>query len=303
MDAISFKPELKKAEITEKMTEDNLIDETIKREPVQIISNSCISEGLDGGTLGAIYELTFCSAKIASAAKAGQFVNIYLPGGDKLLPRPFGISDVEKNIVTIVFAVVGAGTDRLSKLKPEMTLDVLGPNGTGFDCLQLKKNVVLVGGGLGVPPLLLAAKQISILKEKRTISVLGYRNEPFYLDNISKYSADTYGVSEGLINLNSLYKDTGNVLDVLKIIEENQALELEDTTVLACGPKPMLVALSEWCKKNNIPSQFSLEERMGCGYGACVGCVCKVKDENGNTERKKVCKDGPVFEGSSIIWE
>lgn len=268
-----------------------MIKETIIKHQVTVLGNSCIKDG--------IFELSFRSEQIAKAAVAGQFVNVYLPGGDMLLPRPFGISNVEDEIVTVVYAVVGAGTKRLSELEAGKNIDVLGPNGNGFDISKLNKNVIIVGGGLGVPPLLLLAKQI---ENSKVISVLGYRDEAFYFNNIKEYCDEAYAISEGVLELNSLHKGTGNVIDVLKQIEKLGELNLQETTILACGPKPMLIALAEWTKKNNAHSQFSLEERMGCGYGACVGCVCTIIDENGTQVRKKVCKDGPVFDGNSIVW-
>ena len=281
-----------------------MIYEAIKRHKVPIISNNRISEGVYVNMSEGIFELTFCSEKIASAAQAGQFVNLYLPGGDMLLPRPFGISNVENDNVTIVYAIVGAGTKMLATLEANTMIDILGPNGTGFDYSKLKSNVILVGGGLGVPPLLLAAKQFyNIDNVTNTISILGYRNGPFYLEEIKNYSNDTFGVSEEFSNLNTLYAETGNVVDVLKKINESKTVDWSDTTIIACGPKPMLMALSKWCKTINVDSQFSLEERMGCGYGACVGCACTITDENGNAVRKKVCIDGPVFDGDSIIWD
>jgi len=204
----------------------------------------------------------------------GQFVNIYLDDASRLLPRPLSVCDWEAGVLTLVYAVAGEGTRILSGYAN--TVRVSTPLGNGFSSSD---KALLIGGGLGVPPMLYLAKSITSARV-----VLGFRNEAFLGDEFPQtIEIATDDGSTGF---------KGTVLDLLK----SSGVEA-GTKIFACGPKPMLKALAVFAKDQNLDIEVSLEERMGCGYGACVGCSCLTI--NGN---RKVCEYGPVFEGSEVVW-
>lgn len=235
--------------------------------------------------------------------RAGQFVNIYLDDKSMLLPRPISICDAAEDTVTLVYRVVGGGTRLLSEYTKEQAVRISTPLGNGnfingkeqggkIDDYDGKK-VVVVGGGIGVPPMLLLAKKL-IEKGARVIAVLGFQSEPFLTEEFSESCAEVHIATD-----NGSAGFHGNAV---KLIKEKG---IDGAEYFACGPKAMLKALSEYCIEKNTSCQVSLEERMGCGYGACVGCTCKikVKTENGVEIRQKgVCKHGPVFFGEEVVW-
>lgn len=221
--------------------------------------------------------------------KAGQFVEIALPG--KFLRRPISVNDWEPGKLTIIYKVVGHGTEQMSALPAGTRLDVLTGLGNGYDTTLCGDNPVLVGGGVGVPPLLQTAYAAKEKGLHVTVAV-GYR-DALFLEQEFRAAADAFhfATDDGSAGFH------GNAVQLI----ETLALS-EGTVVLACGPKPMLRALQRFCMERTLPLQVSLEERMGCGYGACVGCVCKLR-QNGAILQKRVCKDGPVFDGSEVIFE
>lgn len=239
--------------------------------------------------------------KICGAAKAGQFINVYLKDKSTLLPRPISICNLEKEGIDIVFKVVGKGTKALSEYLEGEEIRISSALGNGYATDSCEKSgsdvsnsavawkAVLVGGGVGVPPMLELAKQLSA-KGVFVTAVLGFQEEPFLVEEMSTYSESLYITTD-----NGQNGYHGTTVDFLK---ENNITADE---FFACGPKPMLKALTEYCTSINIPVQVSLEERMGCGYGACVGCTCKVT-EGEKMVQKAVCKDGPVFKGSEVVW-
>ena len=221
-------------------------------------------------------------------AVPGQFVNVYLDDGAHLLPRPISICRAEGNCLTLVYRSVGAGTNIMAGLTGGDTLRVSDPLGNGFT-LPESGAVLLVGGGVGVPPMLgtaVAAKA----KGLNVIAAHGYRSELFLKEEFEQVCQLLIATDDGSAGFH------GTVVDLLRHTELPA-----DTTVLSCGPKPMLKALVEFCEERGLPVQVSLEERMGCGFGACVGCVCKL-NQSGNIVQKRVCKDGPVFDGSEVIF-
>ena len=221
-------------------------------------------------------------------ALPGQFVNVYLDDGAHLLPRPISICMAEGRSLTLVYRAVGAGTKIMSGLTEGDTLRVSDPLGNGF-ALPESGTVLVVGGGVGVPPMLgtaIAAKA----KGLNVMAAVGYRSELFLNDEFEQVGQLLIATDDG----SSGYH--GTVVDMLRGSDIPA-----DTTVLSCGPKPMLKALVDYCREAGFPVQVSLEERMGCGFGACVGCVCKL-NQNGNIVQKRVCKDGPVFNGSEVIF-
>ncbi len=237
-----------------------------------------------------IYQLALRLPDAAEPARPGQFVNVYLADGAHLLPRPISVCREEGAALTLVYRAVGEGTRRMAALRPEEPLRVSSPLGNGF-ALPQRGHVLLVGGGVGVPPLLQAAHAAKAEGFSVT-AALGYRDALFLREEFAAACGALWIATEdGSAGFH------GTVVRLL----EGEAIP-PDTAVLACGPKPMLRALAAFCALRALPLQVSLEERMGCGYGACVGCVCKLK-QNGAVVQKRVCKDGPVFDGSEVIFE
>lgn len=235
-----------------------------------------------------VYRLTFTDAYIAQHAKPAQFVNLYSPDPMKMMPRPFGISEIQGDDISIIFAVVGSGTEEFSRMQAGDSVDILGPLGKPYQ-LEDSGNYILVGGGLGIPPLIEAAQALQHRDDAQAIAVFGYRNTHFADDYVKAYTDQVYSIDES----------EGNVLTLLERLDEQGVLEANHQTarVLACGPTPMLKAVAAWAVNRGVSCQMSLEERMGCGYGTCV--VCVVDTVSG---RQKVCVDGPVFTPEQLGW-
>ena len=212
--------------------------------------------------------------------KPGQFVNIKLDGF--FLRRPISVCEIEKDILTIIYKIVGDGTEKMSEMKIGEKLDILTGLGNGYDIELSGDMPLLIGGGVGVPPLYQLAKELKNIGKKVSV-VLGFNTEDeiFYYDEFKKLGTDVYVTTvDGSVGIK------GFVTDAIKNIEY--------TYVYTCGPEPMLKAIY-----NNISTEgeFSFEERMGCGFGACMGCSCKTKYGS-----KRICKDGPVLKKEEIIW-
>jgi len=212
--------------------------------------------------------------------KCGQFVNIKLDG--LYLRRPISVCDCEDGVLTLVYKVVGKGTEAMSKMK-EGTLDILTELGNGYDLSLSGENPLLIGGGVGVPPLYLAAKKL-INEGKKVSVILGFNkaNEIFYYDEFKALGADVY--------ITTVDGSKG-----IKGFVTNAMETLDYSYIYTCGPEPMLKAVFTASKTSG---QFSFEERMGCGFGACMGCSCKTV-----TGYKRICKDGPVLKKEEILWE
>lgn len=233
-----------------------------------------------------ICDLKLSCPIIAKEAKAGQFVEVYPDNGVNLLSRPISICEInkEEGSLRLVFQIVGKGTKLFSELKQNDEIRLLGPCGNGYTLGEGKS--ILVGGGIGVPPLLETCKQLKGEK----IVVLGFRSGSFLLEEFEKLGAKVYiATDDGSVGFK------GNVVDLLK------AEDIKGDMIYSCGPKIMLKFLSLYAEENNIPCQVSMEERMACGIGACVGCVVQIKDGDSWTY-KKVCKDGPVFDSKEVCW-
>ena len=211
--------------------------------------------------------------------KSGQFVNIQLDG--LYLRRPISVCDYSKNSLTLVYKVVGKGTEQLSKME-KGDLDVLVGLGNGYDTELSGKEPVLIGGGVGVPPLFNLCKKL-LAEGKKPSVILGFntKDEIFYEEEFKKLGVNVY-----VTTVNGEYGIKGFVTDVLKNINY--------TYFYTCGPEPMLKAVYN---STATSGQLSFEERMGCGFGACMGCTCKTKYGN-----KRICKDGPVLVKEEIIW-
>ena len=249
------------------------------KEQVAIISQEEIAPG--------IFSMWLKTDKIAENAKAGQFISLYCQDGSRMLPRPISICEIDKEdkSVHLVYRVAGKGTEEFSQMQTGMHLDVLGPLGNGFPLK--KKKAFLIGGGIGIPPILELAKQLDCEKQ----IVLGYRNSDMFLLDDFKKQGKVYVATE-----DGSYGVQGNVLDAIR---ENG---LDAEIIYACGPTPMLRALKAYAAENKIECWISMEEKMACGIGACLACVCKSKevDAHTNVHNKRVCKEGPVFAAEEV---
>ena len=238
-----------------------------------------------------IFSLWLQTDQMAQYARPGQFLSLYTGNAGKLLPRPISICEIDKETsrIRLVYRVTGknTGTEAFSKMQPGDKIEALGPLGNGFPLEEAEgKKVFLIGGGIGIPPMLETAKQLNAQKT----AVLGYRDELFLNEEFAKY-ADVYVATE-----DGSSETKGNVLNAI------QEKTLEADVIFACGPTPMLRALKEYAAANHITCWISMEERMACGIGACLACVCKSKDIDAHSQvhNKRVCKDGPVFLSTEV---
>ena len=217
---------------------------------------------------------------VESIVTPGQFINIQLDG--KYLRRPISVCDRVGDEVIIIYKVVGKGTEQMSKMKDEY-LDVLIGLGNGYDTSLSGDRALLLGGGVGVPPLYMLAKKL-IDEGKKVSVVLGFnkKSEIFYEDEFRALGADVT-----VTTVDGSYGTRGFVTDAMK--------DIDYTYFYTCGPEPMLKAIY---KVSATSGQFSFEERMGCGFGACMGCSCKTI-----TGYKRICKEGPVMKKEEILWE
>ncbi len=232
-----------------------------------------------------IFDFTLKNGEIAKITMPGQFVHIAIPG--MVLRRPISVCDVENDCIRIVFRIKGEGTRTLSQAKIGDKFDLLAPLGNGFK-VEKGKTYAFVGGGIGVPPMLYSAKQAD-----RAYAVLGFANKDAVIlcDDFRAAGCETIVTTD-----DGSFGIHGFVTDALRdIIDKIDG-------VCACGPIPMLKAVAELCRENGKPCQVSLEERMGCGIGACLVCACKTKSGDGVEEYKHVCKNGPVFNAEEVVW-
>ncbi len=213
--------------------------------------------------------------------KAGQFVNIKLDGF--YLRRPISVCDIDRDALTIIYKVVGQGTDLMAKMNVRDTLDVLTGLGNGYDLSISGDKPLLLGGGVGVPPLYYLAKKL-IEEGKEVTAVLGFNTAD---EVFCEQDFKDLGVKTIVTTVDGSYGTKGFVTDAIK--------DMDYTYFYTCGPEPMLKAVY---KATNTSGQFSFEKRMGCGFGACMGCSCKTITGN-----KRICKEGPVLVKEDIIWE
>ena len=221
------------------------------------------------------------SGDVSEITSPGQFVNIKLEG--LYLRRPISVCDCENGVLTLIYKVVGKGTEQMAKMTAGEELDVLTGLGNGYNTALSGDKPVLLGGGVGVPPLYMLVKKL-IAEGKKVSVVLGFntKDEIFCEEDFKALGADV-----SVATADGSYGVKGFVTDALK--------DIDYTYFYTCGPEPMLKALY---KVTATSGQFSFEERMGCGFGACMGCSCKTI-----TGYKRICKDGPVLEKEEILWE
>lgn len=255
-----------------------------QKERVMILSQEELADG--------IFSM-WIQTEAAKTARPGQFLSVYTNDPSKLLPRPISICEIEKasSRLRLVYRVTGehTGTEQFSGMAAGEYLSVIGPLGNGFPVEKaFGKRAFLIGGGIGVPPILELAKQIEC--DKKQI-IVGYRDAQTFLKQEFEQNGELYiSTEDGSVGTK------GNVMD---IISERQ---LQADIIFACGPTPMLRAIKTYAEKNGIECYISLEERMACGIGACLGCVCqsKEKDHHSNVKNKRICKDGPVFLSTEV---
>jgi len=256
----------------------------IVKESAKILSQTCLAED--------IYSI-WLETEIGKTAVPGQFVSLYTRDRSKLLPRPISICEIrkEENAIRLVYRVTGqdTGTKQLSSLAASDQIEVMGPLGNGFDVKAgVQKKVLLIGGGIGIPPMLALAKELS---EKATVEMMmGYRNELFLSQELKEY---------GILHLTT---DDGSAGIKGHVLQGIEALNLLPEVIYACGPTPMLQGVKKFALGKNIPCYLSLEEKMACGIGACLACVCRSKevDEYSQGYTKRICKDGPVFLATEV---
>ena len=240
-----------------------------KKEQAKVLSQEMLADG--------IYSL-WIETEAALTARPGQFVSVYTTDASKLLPRPISICEIDKEAkrLRLVYRVTGekTGTKQFSELKAGDFVPVIGPLGNGFPYEKAEgKKVFLMGGGIGVPPILELAKQMQC--EEKQI-VVGYRDAHTFLKEEFEQNGTLY------------------------ISTEDGSLDAD--IIFACGPTPMLRAIKAYAEEKKIECYISLEERMACGIGACLACVCKTKekDAHSNVNNKRICKDGPVFLSTEV---
>lgn len=255
-----------------------------KKEQAVVVSQEMLADGIFSMWL---------RTEAAQTAGPGQFISMYTNDGSKLLPRPISICEIdsENGQLRVVYRVTGehTGTEQFSKLKAGDTIPVIGPLGNGFPYEKAEgKRVFLMGGGIGVPPILELAKQMNCVKKQ---IVVGYRDAQTFLKEEFEKNGELYiSTEDGSVGTK------GNVMDAIR---ENG---LEADMIFACGPTPMLRAIKAYAEEAGIECYISLEERMACGIGACLACVCKSreKDHHSNVNNKRICKDGPVFLSTEV---
>ena len=242
----------------------------MKQSKFEIISNREIAP--------LVFEMRL-QGDLSAITAPGQFVQIALPG--YFLRRPISVCDAEGDTLTLIYKIVGHGTEFMAGLASGETLDLLTGLGNGYDLTQCGDRPLLIGGGAGVPPMYLLAKKL-LAQGAKVTAILGFNkiDEIFYENEFKALGVETY-----VTTVDGSYGIKGFVTD---------AMDIPYTYVCACGPEPMLKAVYN---KSETSGQFSFEERMGCGFGACMGCTCKTKYGN-----KRICKDGPVLRKEEIVW-
>lgn len=237
-----------------------------------------------------IYDMLLKAPGIAKEARPGQFICLYSEDSAHLLPRPISICEVFPDHVRLVFRIAGYGTKELSLKKEGETVTVLGPIGNGYPDFESGKSITVVGGGIGIPPMLYLARKLHENGNEVNV-VLGYRDAGLFLNEaFAGYGKVYIATDDGSVGYH------GNVVGLI----ETEKLPVE--TVCACGPMPMLKGLSAYTEANGGKAYISLEERMACGIGACLGCITKTKetDDHSHVKNKRICTEGPVFDSSEL---
>ena len=237
--------------------------------------------------------ISFKDKEIAETIKKGQFVELRISGN--LLRKPISIHDLYKNEISLLYKVIGKGTKALSKYQKDDKLDILGPLGNGFPNIADDKEVLLVAGGIGFAPFSLVMRKVKNWK-----LFYGFRDAAEFL-----LEGATPDIDYENVFITTDNGSMGRKGFVTEKLEEYLKENSKDKVIFSCGPNIMMKKVAEIANKYGVISYLSLEEYMGCGIGACVGCVAKIKNsaKPDGWEFKKVCKDGPVFRGDEILWD
>lgn len=257
-----------------------------KKVKTKVISQTEIEEG--------IYDM-WIESDLAAGAGAGQFIAVYPHSESTLLPRPISICEADRQggRLRIVYRVAGKGTKELSGYHAGRNIRIMGNLGNGFPLQEADgKQVLLIGGGIGIPPLLQLAKDLGERgRAGKVTAVLGYRNDRLFLkQDLEKYAAVVVATEDGSAGTK------GTVLDAMS------ACGIFGDVIMACGPMPMLRAVKRYAGEKHMAAFLSLEERMACGVGACLGCVCRTteKDAHSHVNYARVCTEGPVFRAEDV---
>lgn len=258
-----------------------------KKIAAKVLSQKCLATG--------IYDM-WLETELAKDAGAGQFVGVYPNDKSTLLPRPISICEVdkEKSAIRLVYRIAGKGTAEFSTAVAGDELQIIGILGNGYDLSALKgKKVLVMGGGIGVPPMLELSKELFLQNENlpeaeksEIIICVGYRDSNTFLkEDLEKYGKVVIASEDGSVGTK------GNVMNAIA------AEGITADVICSCGPMPMLRAIKAFAAQQNIPAYISLEEHMACGVGACLGCVVKTKeiDHHSYVNNARICTDGPVF--------
>lgn len=259
----------------------------MKQEFMEIVSQKEIAKS--------IFELKLTGELVAKMQQAGQFLNIKIPREDLLLRRPISLAevDLDQKICTLIYRVEGQGTQALSALQPGFKLDILGPLGHGFDVdqVQASENILVIGGGIGVPPLYELGKRLAAKKANITF-LFGFATKSaiFYQDQFKQLGKLEISTDDG---------SCGTQGQVSLLLERYLAQQKPDA-VYACGSKGLL-QLVETTFHDHPRAYLSLESRMACGVGACYACVCHLQNDESKQKSKKVCDEGPVFKTGEVV--
>lgn len=243
-------------------------------------------------TAPGIYDMNLKTA-LAQGARAGQFVGVYPGDKSLLLPRPISICEVnpKEGSLRLVYRVAGKGTEEFSRCRPGDELFLLGLLGNGFPLQAAEgRKTVLMGGGIGIPPMVELARELQDIKGEVTV-IAGYRDGNLFLkEDLERYAPVYVATEDGSAGTK------GNVLTVM----EQEGLEAQ--VIMACGPMPMLCSIKSYAAVRGVKAYISLEERMACGVGACLGCVCRTvrKDAHSHVSNARICTDGPVFDAEEV---
>lgn len=234
-----------------------------------------------------IYDFRLKNPALAAITRPGQFVQVLVPS--KTLRRPISVCDVEGDVLRLVFEVRGEGTALLAQTKVGEIINLIAPLGHGFT-LEPDKKTIFVGGGIGVPPLLYSAKQCG----QNAIVINGFRQRSAVI------LEDDFRQAVGQLILTTDDGSYGLPGFVTQPLEE---LLPQADRICACGPMPMLKNIAKLAQQYHVPCEVSLEQRMACGIGACLGCAVAVKEADGRVIYRHVCKDGPVFDSQCVAWD
>lgn len=256
-----------------------------RKETAGVLSQEMIAPG--------IYDM-WLQTGLAKEASAGQFVGVYPKDKSTLLPRPISICQVDKENerLRIVYRVAGKGTDEFSRCRQGDELELLGVLGNGFPLQEAEgKAVVLMGGGIGIPPMVELARKLQAVGAE-AIVIAGYRDSRLFLkEDLERYAKVYIATEDGSVGVK------GNVLTVM------DSEQIKAQVIMACGPMPMLRAIKNYAGEKGMKAYISLEEHMACGVGACLGCVCQTarQDAHSHVNNARICTDGPVFDAQEVM--